>query len=151
MLTNQQQTFEKDQEYYAVLGRLASLAMAEKVRNGEIVCRPPLGYRMAFSGGARKVEVDEGTAPLVRKAFLLAAEGRYSIRELLTILAEDGLTAPGGGEIGPSTLWNVLKNPFYAGYLRYKGRIMKGAHEPIIRWKTYEQVQENLCVRKRNP
>lgn len=140
---------EEEREYHAILGRMASLAMAEKAGRGELVCRPPLGYRQVLRDGEKAVVPDEETAPLVRKAFMLASTGQHSVRGMLEILSRDGLLSPGGKEISPSTLWNVLRNPFYAGYLRYKGRLIKGVHEPIVDIGLYEAVGAKLAHKRR--
>ena len=36
------------------------------------------------------------------------------------------------GKLTPIMIRNILRNPFYCGYITYKGKITKGLHESII-------------------
>jgi hypothetical protein len=51
--------------------------------------------------------------------------------------------------IAPSKLHQMLKDPYYCGYVTYKGDIFPGRHEPIIGQELFEQVQEVMDLRSR--
>jgi len=47
-----------------------------------------------------------------------------------------------------STLYTIFKNPFYAGYFKYKGKILKGSHMAMISWEEYEKAQKIISHTK---
>ena len=48
----------------------------------------------------------------------------------------------GGTLFKPSTVLQILKNPYYKGYVRHKDKMYPGQHEAIIAEEQWEQVQE---------
>lgn len=50
-----------------------------------------------------------------------------------------------------STLYNILKNPFYAGYMRYNWQIIKWSHEAMISWEQYEKAQQLISHTNASP
>ena len=46
-----------------------------------------------------------------------------------------------------SSVRGLLHNPFYAGKVRHRDELLDGAHEAVVSWALFEQVQANL---KRN-
>jgi site-specific DNA recombinase len=47
----------------------------------------------------------------------------------------------GGKPLTLSTIYDIFRNPFYAGKMRYMGKIVDGAHEPMISWEEYLKAQ----------
>ena len=43
---------------------------------------------------------------------------------------------------------NLLDNPHYAGYVKFKGELYQGKHEPIVSKEQYERIQEELKKRQ---
>lgn len=70
--------------------------------------------------------------PLLKQGFKLYLTGDYSVDELNDILYEKGLRSRNGKKIPHSILTSTLKNPFYAGLMRWKGQEKMGNHEPMI-------------------
>ena len=70
-------------------------------------------------------------------------------------MADLGLTARATGRFPerPITfkwLHRMLRDPYYAGYIVYKGQIYPGRHEPIIDQALFDRVQEVLEFRSKN-
>lgn len=141
--------FEASERYYEYLGKLSSEAMLEKVEKGELAGPAPLGYRSAYARD-EKVEIDGETAPLVRQAFLLLAMPNASLRAARGELLRLGLRSKRGRPISVSSLQHLATNPFYAGLIRYRGRLYPGAHQPLIPLRLFQRVQENLRARNTN-
>ena len=103
----------------------------------------PLGYRNNKPRHRacyhEYVITEEGQ--LLKKAFQLKAEGKYSNKE---IIAE--LRAKGAG-ITEKNIRGILSNPFYAGYVTGKlvgGKLIKGKHPALIDLKTFLKANELL-------
>lgn len=103
--------------------------MGEKVKSGGTVGRAPLGYtnvrRVDEKGREdRTVEIDPERAPLVQLAFEEYATGKWSIVGLSEHLAALGLSTRSTPKIpskpiSRSATEKMLKNPYYAGVIRY--------------------------------
>lgn len=125
--------------------------MGEKVKGGGTVGRAPLGYinvrRIDDKGREeRTVELDPERAPLVKQAFEEYATGEWSIISLAEYMAALGLSTRPTPKI-PSkpvtktSIEKMLKNPYYAGVIRYNGIEYDGAHEALIDLETFNKVQ----------
>ena len=125
--------------------------MGEKVKGGGTVGRAPIGYinvrRVDDKGREeRTVELDPERAPLVKQAFEEYATGEWSIISLAEYMAALGLSTRPTPKI-PSkpvtktSIEKMLKNPYYAGVIRYNGIEYDGAHEALIDLETFNKVQ----------
>jgi hypothetical protein len=124
--------------------------MKEHAEQGKLMCAAPVGYKNAFAGSEKTVEIDPETAPVVKEAFQLAATGKHSLRRLLAILTPKGLASRNGKRLQASSLWGILTNPFYVGYIRFNGKLIKGRHNSIIDQATFDSVQKVLRKNRRN-
>ena len=125
--------------------------MNEKVKGGGTVGKAPIGYinvrRIDDKGREeRTVELDPERAPLIKIAFEEYATGNWSIIELIEYMTSLGLRTRStprvpSKEISKTTMENILKNPYYAGVIRYNGVEYDGIHEPIIDLDTFNKVQ----------
>src|SRR5690606_21719240 len=104
--------------------------------------KAPVGYR--DNGGGQLKTHDPAMAPLVRQAFELYASGLHTVRSLAVEMEQRGLRNSVGRPLTKSGIDDMLSNPFYCGLIRSKkrGRIYKGAHEPIVSASLFERVQE---------
>ena len=133
------------------------IKMQHKAVNGGTLGRARLGYlnsRVDFEGRqVNTVNLDPKRAPLVRKAWELYATGDYSIDQLAATMADLGLTTrptarwPHERPVSESKLHTMLRDPYYAGYVVYKGDTYPGRHEPIVDQYLYDRVQEVLDAR----
>ena len=125
----------------------------EKAKRGGTPGIAPLGYlnvRETVEGReVRTVALDPERAPLIKLAFDLYSTGRFSINELVTLLAAKGLRSRGNRRYSPrpvnhSTLYSILSNPYYAGWVTYRATTYRGRHEPLVSQAQFDEVQAVL-------
>lgn len=125
--------------------------MGEKVKSGGTIGRAPIGYinvrRIDEKGREeRTVELDPQRAPLVKLAFEEYSTGNWSLNSLAEYMSALGLNTRATPKI-PSkpvtkcTIEKMLKNPYYAGVIRYNGVEYDGAHEALVSLETFNSVQ----------
>ena len=85
----------------------------EKIAQGWLPTKPPLGYKTIGEKGHKIHVIDEGTAPLIRKMFELYATGNYSLKALLEAMHKEGLRTREGRRLQKSRLHELLSHPFY--------------------------------------
>jgi len=132
--------------------------MGAKAKNGGTISRARLGYRNArdMSEGRNIgiVELDPERAPLIVNAFELYATGEFSLESLSEELTIRGLkTRQGrypGGPISTSRLAELLRDPYYLGYVTYEGELIQGRHEALISQELFARVQAILDQRGGN-
>ena len=100
----------------------------------------PLGYD--YVNG--ELVVNEYEAMQVREMFDLYVQGKTA-GQVAEILAGKGYRHK-HGEWTRETVKNHLTMPLYLGYIKYKGKLYKGVHEPIVDAELYEEAQ---AIRKR--
>jgi len=133
------------------------IKLKHKAINGGTIGRAHVGYlnvRTEIEGRQiNTVSLDPKRAPLVLKAWELYATGEYSIERLTATMADLGLTSkptvrwPSGRPISDTQMHRLLGDPYYAGFVVYKGDIYPGRHEPIIGQDLFERVQEVMRAR----
>ena len=130
--------------------------MAAKVRNGGTLGRAPLGYLNARDTSEGRnigiVILDPERAPLVKLGFELYASGDYSLERLAEELTERGLHARPTrrhpvGPVSTTRLNDVLRDPYYMGYVMYEGELIPGRHEALVGEEVFDRVQAILDER----
>jgi len=113
----------------------------EKIAQGWMPTRAPIGYKSVGEKGHKIHVVDEATAPLVKKMFESYATGNYSLSRLTDIVYQDGLRTVSGGKIVKSRIHQYLTDPFFTGKIRWNGEIYPGNQEPLIEDSLFNQVR----------
>lgn len=131
---------EWSRAYHERLGEMSRRGMTRKAERGVLPGCAPIGYKNVRGG----IEVDPILAPLVQKAFERAAESRLPLRSLLAEMTERGLVSRAGRPMQVGSFWYMLTNPFYAGGMRWQGRLLPGSHEPLVSPDLFATVQERL-------
>ncbi|MFD3431267.1 recombinase family protein [Nocardia fluminea] len=131
--------------------------MRHKAINGGTIGLAKIGYlnvRADFEGRQiNTVALDPERAPLILKAWELYATGEYTIERLEATMADLGLTtrptrrSAAGTPISSSKLHAMLSDPYYVGFVVYKGELYPGRHEPIVSHKLFDTVQDVLNAR----
>jgi site-specific DNA recombinase len=145
-------------EYYSNnLSTEVKKGLRRKHELGGTPFKPPIGYksaqRQAGAQGVRGVVLDKKRAPLVRLAFQLYVTGDWSLRDLATYLAEQGLRSRGTPRfpervLGPNRIHEMLKNSYYVGIVKWDGRSYKGRHPTLVDPETFERVQVLLAAQR---
>lgn len=123
----------------------------EKIAQGWLPTKPPLGYKTTGEQGHKIHVIDKERATLIRRMFEYYASGNYSIKALRLKMHEEGLRNLNGGKIANSRLHELLSYPFYCGKIKWKGQIYEGKQDPIISKELFDMVQEKLVRKTTNP
>jgi DNA invertase Pin-like site-specific DNA recombinase len=128
--------------------------LSQKAKSGGTTYKAPLGYRnvQTVDDVGREnhtVALDNERADLIRLAFKHYATGDWSINELAKHLAGRGLTTKATNKIpsrpiSRSSLNKILVNPYFKGFVYYRGNLYPGNHIPLIDEKNWQTVQDVL-------
>jgi DNA invertase Pin-like site-specific DNA recombinase len=128
-------------------------SLSENVKRGnrtklEMGWRPnraPAGYRNDYA--TKTILPDEEGFQTIKRVFELALTGQYSVPRLADMLANEwGYRTPkrkrvGGRPLSVSTIYLMLSNPFYTGYIKWKDQIYPGKHVPMLSWEDFSRLQ----------
>lgn len=105
----------------------------QKIKKGELAGKAPFGYLNVDDGsGGRTIVIDESRAPSVVKIFELYASNSYSMDRIANILNEEGIKGKMGASFRVRQIETILKNPFYYGFMRFKGQVYPHKYPPLI-------------------
>ena len=115
-------------------------------QNGTMPCKAPIGYKnVRNSANKGTIEVDEATAPYIKRTFELYTTGMYSYKTLGDELKREGFVHPKTGEKYPARKFeHILHNKFYIGKFDWGGKEYEGSHTPIISKELFYKVQDML-------
>lgn len=112
----------------------------------------PIGYlNQKDKHGKSIIVIDEERAPIIKRLFEEYATGLHTAQSLLILACKLGLTAKETYSeetpqrkrfISRNKIYEILRNPFYAGIMCVKGKLMPHIHGKIIDKKLYDQVQQ---------
>ncbi|KKR46467.1 MAG: Recombinase [Parcubacteria group bacterium GW2011_GWB1_40_14] len=137
-------------KYISNLSEEVKKGQKEKLAQGWLPQKPPLGYKTIGEKGHKIHVIDDGVAPLIREAFELYATGQRSLKTLGEAMFEKGLRSRSGRMIPKSRLADILNDPFYIRKNRFNGQITPGEQERLISDDLFNNVQE-ILRRKHNP
>ncbi len=131
--------------------------MRARMQGGYWVFQPPAGYRFDKQAGHGKILVrDEPYASLIAEALENFASGRFETQCEVKRFLEASVHCPkdGRGEVHYSRIRDILTKPVYAGYLdkpEWGLSLVKGKHEALISYETYQKIQERLNKQAKVP
>ena len=134
--------------YSANLSQEIRKGLDQKAAQGGWPTVAPIGYRnVRRDGGGRRgealLEPDE-QAPLVVWAFERYATGSWSLSALTEALAAKGLRNRLGNPPGMNAVHRMLRNPVYAGVVRWRGVERPGRHAALVSRDLFGKVQAVL-------
>ena len=146
--------------YSRLTGRKVKKSLEKKLQDGHWPGWAPLGYLNVNEGTKdnphRVIKIDPIKGPLITELFRLYSTGNYSVDVLVDLMYAKGLRSKNEKRVYRSTMYNILKNPFYIGLMRFKGTIYKGKHEPLTTPAIFEACQKvtqrhnrNACRRRK--
>lgn len=118
-----------------------------RLQQGFYPWQAPVGYD---DNGKGKSKTPNAQATFVKDIFEMYLTQDYNIRELSKEMYKRGLRNKAGGKIGKDGMSIILKNPFYIGLMRVKGKVYQGNHETIIDPRVFRQVQMKIKSRKKS-
>lgn len=105
----------------------------------------PIGYLNLKIGSEAKIVIDDKKAPFVRQIFEKVALDKMKVIDLVIwVYTNTPLRTETGSPLAKSTIYYILRHPFYYGKLPYKGEILEGSHPHIIEKELFDKVQANL-------
>ncbi len=139
--------FGQSKYYVDSLSENTKRGLRQKVRRGEYPGLSPVGY--INDSRTKTIVVDKKSAPVIRKAYEMYAEGNQTLDTIGMFLAQNQLLTKHGKKIHRTRATFILSNPFYYGHFRYSGEIYEGKFEPIVEKKLWDKVQEVMKQRGR--
>jgi site-specific DNA recombinase len=120
-------------------------AMRKRAVKGEVLGRPPYGYKV---GARRRLELVPEEAVVVRYIFRLYLQDNLGIRLVARRLNEEGVKTRRGGAWSMVSVRDILRNRAYLGtYARFNVRV-SGTHPPLVTSDDYHTVQDRLNARR---
>lgn len=134
------------QFFSEILGQRVLMGLrvnAEKgLMNGGIV---PFGYKLVD----KKLEIDENTAPFVKRVFQMYADGE-KCTDIIDYLNAHGMKTSRGYEFGRNSLHTILNNRKYIGEYKYGDIVIPDCIPRIVSDDLFNQVAEILVKNKHN-
>jgi site-specific DNA recombinase len=127
------------------LGQKVQAAMRRKAVKGEVLGRPPFGYKV---GPRRRLEIVTEEATVVRYIYRLYLRDGLGIRLIARRLNQENMRTRRGGLWSMVTVRDILRNRTYLGtYSRFGVRV-PASHPPLISSDDFRRVQERLDSRR---
>ena len=130
-------------------GRKTKKGLQQKFDSGWWPGWAPLGYVNVVMGGdpngdrERKiVKKDDQKWHIIKEGFKMYLTGRYSVEYINDELYQKGLRSKNGKRLSHSIMTSTLKNPFYAGIMKWNGQEKKGNHPTMISVNQYRRIIE---------
>jgi DNA invertase Pin-like site-specific DNA recombinase len=120
--------------------------MYGRVKQGLYPWAAPIGYNN--NGKGQLKTIDNVQSEFVKKTFELYLNDDYNVRSLSTKMEELGLRNKRGNRVCKNGITKILKNPFYTGLIKVKGKTYDGKHESIIDPRIFKQVQLKIKGRQ---
>ncbi|MDL2281222.1 recombinase family protein [Selenomonadales bacterium OttesenSCG-928-I06] len=118
-------------------------AKRETAKLGKFLGGPiPIGYKYDYEN--KVLKIDEPRAEIVRWIFREYFKGTAGLSSIARILNSNAVPPPGQANIWyESTIKQILKNHFFAGYINHKNNLFKGCHPAIITLDEFNAVQNS--------
>ena len=138
-------------KYVSNLSEEVKKGQKEKLAQGWLPARPPLGYKTYGEKGHTTQVIDENIAPFIKKMFETYATGNSSLSRLEKELFDTGLRTKTGKKLHKSRIHTLLQEPFYYGKIYWVGELYPGKQEPLITKDLFDKVQIILGRKTKNP
>ncbi len=139
--------FGQSKYYVDNLSENVKRGMRNKAKRGEFPGIAPPGYLNDRLN--RKIVKDSKTAKHIKKAFELYSSDKYSYEDISQFLAKRGVLNRKNKPLVANAVFYLLSNPFYYGWFRYRGELLKGIHQSLISKSLFDKVQRIFEKRSR--
>lgn len=113
-------------------------SIEQKLRNGEWPGMAPYGYKnITKEDGKKDIVPDEYESRIVQKMYEWYSTGAYSL-----LLVREKLKKDYNLDLSKGYIDAILKNPFYYGQMRFKGKLYPHRYEPLITKELFDKVQQ---------
>jgi len=125
------------------LGKQVRRGMLARAKRGLPIGMVPTGYRK----WGRKIRTVEPTATHIANAFRRIDLDGVSVRTAWRLAIADGMLGRGGRSVSVSAFQLIIKNPFYAGLVKFGDELYQGTHEPLVSEEVFRRVQSKIGAR----
>ena len=108
-----------------------------KIQKGIYCGNAPYGYK--YDKEHKKFVIDKDTEFILRYIFDEFDTGKFSFETFRDYLNTNKILAPKGGEWTKSSIYQLLKNPFYHGEFVHSSQLYKGNHEIYYERERFEE------------
>ncbi len=129
------------------LGSKVRAAMRRKAVKGEVLGRPPYGYKV---GARNRLELVQEESLVVRYIFRLYLHEGLGIRLIARRLNEEGLRTRRNRPWSMVSIRDILRNRAYLGTYQRLGVRVPGTHPALVSPDDFRKVQERLSDRRTN-
>ena len=133
------------QDGSAHVGDRVRAAMRRKAVKGEVLGRPPYGYKV---GTRRRLELIPEEAVVIRYIFRLYLNEDLGIRLIARRLNQEGLKTRRGGNWSMVSIRDILRNRVYLGTYSRFGVKVPGSHTALVSADDFRLVQDRLSARR---
>ncbi len=138
-----------DSQFSRDLMKAVRRGMHSKAERGWFPGVPPIGYKNYHhedDPNVKTIILDQQRWQIIRTMWDMMLLGTYTVPEIARWAEKKGLRSikrkkKGNKPMSVPTVYAMFHNPFYMGYMRYGGKVIKGKHDPIVTPKEFEQVQ----------
>ena len=123
----------------------------EKISQGWLPTRPPLGYVTIGEKGHKTHIIDGGKGSFILEMFELYSSGNYSLSALSDVMYEKGLRNSAGKKVGRSRMHVLLTDPFYYGMIRWNNKVSQGKQKAIVNEDLFITVQNKISRKTKSP
>ncbi len=126
--------------------------MSAKAQRGWFPNKPPLGYANGRSEDPfeKNIIVPDDNFFLVKKMFQMMLKRQLSVTQITEYADKIGLRTKGGKKLHPTSVYQMIKNPFYYGKFEWpigSGDWHMGKHKKLITIEEYKKVQKIITRR----
>ncbi|MCK6530599.1 recombinase family protein [Myxococcota bacterium] len=132
------------QNYIDNLSEEVQKGMRQKAEEGYWPSAAPLGYLNRREAGKSFIVPDPVRAPMVLRVFEQYAAGTHALADLEAWAAQAGFKGKQGGPVKTSVIHSLLRNPLYAGWFSWGGKVYEGKDPTIVTRELWDRVQERL-------
>ena len=130
------------ENYVLSLSDNTKRGLNQKIKNGELPTKAPIGYKNVTLNGKKTIIVDPVAAPLVQKFFQDYSTGDYSLDQASRDFKKAGLISCRGVPFNAASMQRTLTNPFYYGLMNVHGQLMPHIYPPIISKQLFDKCQQ---------
>jgi site-specific DNA recombinase len=127
-----------------LIGQRTRFGMMKRLRQGLWNGIPPYGYRIKDG----KLVIEPAEAQRVHRIFDWYLRKNLGVVAISQELNRLGVSPRKAKRWKGNTIYKLIQNPLYAGFIRWGGETAIGTHKPIIRKEVFDAVQGTL--RERN-
>ena len=138
----------QSQYYSSKLSTDVWRGMSAKIDRGWWSWRAPEGWKN--DAESRHILPDPKRFHLIERFVRLVLNGTHNVPQALTVLNEHwhyrtkAGAVMGGGPLSESSAYDLLGNPFLAGYFVVKDKLYRGLHKPMLTYPEFEALQLRL-------